>query len=408
MPNLNRRRAVFTPLTSIYLMRDTFDTTRAAGAVNATPIDGFGGGTRVAADTGPVQSIAAGKLTVAGGLGSPAWGDPGCWLPGKTRIPGLTCGFKVNVSTIAGNGVGLGWAINATGEPFGHCLVLRATTIFRAYDNASVIQVGPTLSTGVDYQVAISLRATGAFYFIKGGIYTNWTLVWISTLLTTATMYPAISNWSCAYTVDDAYVFNFVPNALASDSFTRSNGALGTTDGAGHPEANSGQGLTWTAQTGTWAIASNIATAPALSGGIAIATVPVGSADVIHNVKATRAAGNVGSVVRYQDANNYVYAYHDGTNAKLIKVVAGVETTVITAAATYSAGAVLRIVCSGTYFELYYNNTRVSTGGTIADAALQSSAVVGLYTSDITNSLDDMTAWPIGTANEHGRLDLFF
>jgi hypothetical protein len=391
-------------------LRDSFTTDRATGAVNGTAAEP-GPGNRVVADTESKSSISGNKLVIAGGKTVAAWGDPGYWLDAVDRVVGRLVVGRTTVTTFGGSGGhGIGWSQNASGEPTTHSIQFRGTTFLRVYDNASLIIVGTQLSTAVDYQVAVILRATGAFYFIKGGIYTYWTLVWVSDRSSVAVVYPVVSTLDSAYTADDIYYppITWTPPAIASDSFNRSDGALGSTDGLGAPEANGGGGLTWTAQVGTWAIATNKAMATALSGGIAIATVPVSSINCIHDVKVTRAGGVVGAVVRYQDSSNYVIAYHDGTNAKLDKVVAGVTTNVISATASYSAGKILRIVPDLTKFELYYNSVRIGSGGTISDSALQTSAVIGLYTTDITNSLDDMLTHARGTAQEHGALNVFF
>ncbi len=84
----------------------------------------------------------------------------------------------------------------------------------------------------------------------------------------------------------------------------------------------------------------------------------------------TLAAGLQGGVAATAtDSNpaNGWFAYHDGTNAYLDKLVAGTWTSVISAAATYVAGATIRVVRSGNNFSLYYNGTQVGTTQAIAD-----------------------------------------
>ena len=113
-----------------------------------------------------------------------------------------------------------------------------------------------------------------------------------------------------------------------------------------HRRWGPGSDLTWTQQVGAWTVATGKANASALSGGKALATVPATlTPDLLIAAALTRSAGVVGLVVRYTDTSNYVVAYHDGTNAKLDQVVAGVTTNKISAAATYSASAILR--CAG-------------------------------------------------------------
>ncbi len=128
------------------------------------------------------------------------------------------------------------------------------------------------------------------------------------------------------------------------------------------------------------------------------------TADVLATVAVTLTAGTqAGLVVNLDSAAtpaNFVIAYHDGTNCKLEKCVAGTYTTVITAAATYSAGAELRVIKDGTAYRLYYNNALVGTG-TIADAGIISNTLHGLFSTYSANTLDNLTIYARGTAGEY-------
>ncbi len=128
------------------------------------------------------------------------------------------------------------------------------------------------------------------------------------------------------------------------------------------------------------------------------------TADVLATVAVTLTAGTqAGLVVNLDSAGtpaNFVIAYHDGTNCKLEKCVAGVYTTVITAAATYSAGAELRVIKDGTAYRLYYNNALVGTG-TISDAGIVSNLSHGLFSTYSANTLDNLTIYARGTAGEY-------
>ncbi len=82
----------------------------------------------------------------------------------------------------------------------------------------------------------------------------------------------------------------------------------------------------------------------------------------------TVAAGLQGGIAAV-DSNttpaNGWFAYHDGTNAYLDKLVAGTWTSVISAAAAYSAGATVRVVRNGNNFALYYNAAIVGSTSAI-------------------------------------------
>lgn len=289
-------------------------------------------------------------------------------------------GFRTNTTAISdfdNNGIQFGTAQEV--------LARRTTTGGSLFMMTSV--------ANNEYPVRQILRNTGRYILIKGVdsiIRFRHMDEWSNASPLSAGMTAVTRNKTLQFdNVGIPTSLFYAIQSLASDSFNRADGAIGSTDGAGHAEANSGSGLAWTNQVGTYTIATNKAASSTLSGGSAIATVDSGTIHVYIRVKATRSAGNVGVVLRYVDANNYIRAYHDGTNAVLEKVVAGTPTSVISAAATYSAGAYITVICDGAVFELQYNEVRIGTGGTIADAGLQTSTLMGLYSTNAANTFDD-------------------
>ena len=180
---------------------------------------------------------------------------------------------------------------------------------------------------------------------------------------------------------------------IASDSFVRGDGALGNTDGLADPDHTGGSGVAWVADVGTIQIVSNKAKATALSGGIAIATVDTSVADIINIAHFSLSGGNAGVVVRYADADNYVWAVHDGTNVVLVKRVGGVETTLHQTVTTYVAGAKLSIHAWGDKFRTYYNGVLRGTEQSITDAGLQSGTKCGIYTTSTDNTFDSFYNW---------------
>jgi len=378
-----------------YLLLDRFTDTRAAGAVNGTPATP-GPGVRTVVDGNSKLSIGAGVANFA--TGGVTVGNPGLWYESVGRAYGrVVIGAMILGPTSATPSIG--WDTNQGGVIL-YYIGFQSTSIY--IDDLILVAV---FANNTTYLTAVVMRANGMYYFIKGGLYTNWTLLW-SHSSGSAAGYPSVGSASgtlTVFTADNIRVPVTLYNVpvLAYDTFTRADGALGSTETAG-PDAQAVTARAWTAQVGTWAIASNVAGATALAGGIAIATYDAGSADVLHDVAATRAAGNIGAVYRYADSSNYLIAYHDGTNAKLDKVVAGVTTNLISAAATYSAGAVVRAILSGTEARLFYNNAAV---GSLATAPASSATLHGLYTTDTTNSLDNAQTLARGTGNEYGGLD---
>jgi hypothetical protein len=111
-------------------------------------------------------------------------------------------------------------------------------------------------------------------------------------------------------------------------------------------------------------------------------------------------------VLRWTDANNHLYTEHDGTNAYLKQVLSGSTTTLITAAATYSAGAEIMADLSGVNCRLYYNGVIIgSTGG--INSGLTATAH-GLRSTDTGGiQLDDFVVYAKGTGGEYNLLNRY-
>jgi hypothetical protein len=88
---------------------------------------------------------------------------------------------------------------------------------------------------------------------------------------------------------------------------------------------------------------------------------------------------------------NYVIAYHDGTNAHLDSVVNGAATALINAAATYAAGASLKVWKLGTAYRLYWNSALVGTQQTIAS---MDGLYHGLFSTYASNTADSFVVYP--------------
>lgn len=389
-----------------YLLRDDFTDTRAAGAVNGTPATP-GPGTRTVVDTESKLSISSGKLSISGGKTSAASGDPGYWLDAQTRDVGKLFLCELNASSLGL--VRVGWAGAQSGAPSQNAVAFNGPNL-QSFDNSVAVNHAAT-ATGTQYFIAIGLRATGAFHLVKTTA-GNWLLLWLSGAGNAATVYPAISNFNAALTSDLIRVPPtdlWLPPPLASDGFGSS---FGTTDGLGHAEGIAGGigagggGLAWTQQIGTWTVSGAKAAAATLSGGYAAATVPCSTANVLAECKVTRSAGQGGLILRWTDSSNYLYAEHDGTNAYLKQVLAGVTTTLITAAATYSANARLIVDLNETAGRLYWNNALVGTTSSI-NAGLTATAH-GIRSTDTGGiQLDDFVVYAKGSGGEYSILNQY-
>ncbi len=379
-------------LAAAYDLQDQFTTNRATGAVNGTSAEPTGG-TRTVTDTESKLSIASGALTFVGGKTSPAYGDPRIVYPSIQRAAGKTFLADVDYS-VSNKDSYVGLSTSATpGNPANANVEVdinpQSNGTLYSYLASSTTFANLGSYTATSYKIATVLRSSGAFYFMKGGAFTNWTLMYIQSQGNTAALYPAIVNRNSVFTADNIRIptATWLPTPLASDGFS---GA--TTDGMGHAEANGGSGLAWTNTIGTWQSSSNVASATALSGGIAARTLDAGNADVLIDVAPARSAGNAGIVFRYQDSSNYLIAYHDGTNVHLDTVIAGVTASKINAAKAYSAGAVMRIIAEGSSISLYYNDAKIGLTQTISNFSTKT--IHGLYTTDTGNTFDNFVVWP--------------
>jgi hypothetical protein len=131
---------------------------------------------------------------------SAAWGDQGFYSAAVTRAAGRVFAGKFQSSAAA---VGLGFAtaqnVNITNVV--HSLYLGGSNLIRPLDPAVNLTVG-SYAFSTDYQFAIVLRTDGAALYIKGGVYTDWTLLWIDNGQTTATLYATFFNFSGAGSID--------------------------------------------------------------------------------------------------------------------------------------------------------------------------------------------------------------
>jgi hypothetical protein len=386
-----------------YILNDSFLGTVAGGGVNGTLATT--GQIRTVTDTGNKMSIGGGKLNFAvGGVGN---GNPGIWYPLITRAFGRTL-LGYITPTLGGGDHNFGWDGNqgttiSDGIRFG-----VSSNQIRATDNATTINVMGFFYGGITYSLACVLKDTaGQFYFIKGGAYTNWTLLWISSNFTSSGAYPAVTFISNA--LESFYAESLrVPRALimiiplSYDTFVRGDGVLGNTERSG-PDNQVTPILPWSVKDGTIEIVGNKASSTVLGvSGLSIATLNTPSADVVLDVPVTRTAGSAGVILRYESPTDYLIAYVDGTNCKLDKVVAGVTTNVITGVVTYVAEKVLRVILRGTSAALHYGAANVGSFGTVPTSSYTEH---GLYSNDLSASWSKITIWASGMGNEYSILD---
>lgn len=498
-----------------YTLNDQFTTDRAAGAVNGTSAEPTGG-TRTVTDTNNVLSVNGNQLSFA--TGGVTYGNPGLWYGSTSRTAGKMLSGNVTFND-TGERIMLAFDTNTSSLPNAHG-IFQANSSLVAYDNNGV-QTNLGSSAGLTlYKMVLILRSTGAYYYIKGGVYTNWTLLWVSSANSTSTLYPNISGYSGnGGQADNIRIptATWLPTPLAYDTFTRADGPIGSSETTG-PDSQTTPSLAWTggaistnknvitpslgselitngdmsSSTGwtvsnpPWSIGSGVATSNGTVGEMSQSVLTIGNwyqnsytlsrtsgtflavfgqqnglsrttsgtfletgrqtsnalarfysnsyngtlddasfklltlsslfssvstsdTDVIADAGVTLTSGTQAGVVTNLDSTsspaNFLIAYHDGTNVKLDKNVGGTYTNLISAAATYSAGATLRVITytsSGSLkVRVYYNNALVGSEQTVSDAGIISNTKHGLFSTYSGNSFDNFTLFARGTGAEY-------
>lgn len=123
------------------------------------------------------------------------------------------------------------------------------------------------------------------------------------------------------------------------------------------------------------------------------ASVQAGTPNCTVQVKITRTANTQAGIVVNLDSSaspaNFIIGYLDATgNAKLDECVNGSYTNKISAAVTYGAGKILKIVKSGTSCSLYYDGAQVGTTQTMT---ANTNTRHGLFSTYASNSFDDFS-----------------
>jgi hypothetical protein len=396
-----------------YLLRDDFNDTRAAGAVNGTLATPGGTGTiaqrtRTVNDSLGNLALSGGNLVISNHIGG---GDPGIWYGAFTRTPGLMFIAGGLNKGNAGNRTIYGFDSDQAGYGV-ECVLF--TSVGQLIGNESGGAYFGTWAIATNYSFVLALRSAGKYYFIKGGTFTNWTLLWVARLLTTATVYPVTECGGVWGAGNDLLSFLripqelWLPSPLASDSFNRTDGVLGNTDGAGHFETSGlgsgGNGKAWISQIGTWAIDTNKAKCTVTAGGIGIATVDSGGADVILHINPAVGTSTAGAVLRYVDVDNYLICYHNKTNLTLISRAGGVETTLIDAAAAYNAARYIYVIVYGITCAIYYNDIQIGINQVVPASV---ATLHGLYSTDTDSKLENLAVWARGTGGEYSALNKY-
>lgn len=237
---------IFNQTQNQYLLYDDFSTPRVAGSVNGSYAE-FKGGVRTVVDGNNVLSMSGDKLVaVTGGVTT---GNPIISYSNISRILGRTYFAKDYSMTTSSWGAEF---MQQGGGTTSGTLMEFSNISVRA--GAGGLVVAP-FSLDTLYSLCIIFRISGTFTLIKGGVYSNWTMLYPqlinnSALISTNIQYRSTT---AEFSLGSHYIplKTFIPIPIQSDGFS-----LSTTDGLGNPENNGIVGNSWTGA--TWSVGSGV------------------------------------------------------------------------------------------------------------------------------------------------------
>lgn len=352
----------------VLLLRDDFTTAQSAPLTSPRTCEP-GPGTWTILDTENKLSIVSDTLAYAGG-GASASGDPHLYAAAVTRAVGvgLYCRYRYTATTDnAPLRVGFHSAVPTSGAN------INAQVFTIVSSTQTITLVGESGGGGIGnggneafavntyYHLIMVLRSTGAFGIVKGGVYTDWTLLVPSVFNSSATLYPLIARGLGAQRtptdIEKAKVFQFIGGSVWLNDYGIATERYAGSISAGQAFTHEGNCLIEWAQT----------TRPS--------------------------SGDTFIQFRKQDASNYWRVGIDSGGAmNLVEVVAGAPTTRATAAAVVSSGHRIVIVADGTIIRGYSNNV---LRWTYSSASNFSSATSGLVVALGTGgAISDLISWP--------------
>lgn len=233
-------------------------------------------------DTGNYMSIASGSVSWSQKTTNET--DPRIMSGAQTRKQG-----RGAISVVTPGSVGVGWGSVSTRTPYLDSFLLQSSSIFAQSSNVQLAMGSAAASN--EYKTAHIMRRYGNYHLIKGGAYTEWTLVFVSSI-SLASAYAGFGAWNQnAATTANALMVKDLPAPFNQDF------DIATTRLAGGRTA--GDTFTHTAD------------------------------GIIEFTLTTRpSAGSIDFRFRVQDANNYWQVLVSTTGATTLnEVVAGTPTT---------------------------------------------------------------------------------
>jgi hypothetical protein len=460
MPDRIKFRRLFQGKGTRWFAKDDFTDTLAAGFVNGTFATDRKN-TRVVVDSNGKESTSNGLLNFATG-GTSTIGDPGFWLGTVQNRVGTSVIADITPASATPDNCAVGFDTNQVGA-------ISDPIRFQGSGLMQIVQGGAALSvavyTATNYKIIIQKRASGNFYYIKGGLFVNWTLLYPGATGSTA-LFPGITNRSTTSVFTSSFLYSGVtplPSPFVSESFNRSNGALGNTDGMGTIESGGG-GVPWTSGggsisgnaliitptleaeqatgnlvVGTWysvtacqanyfftgnvvgntfrALATtaldsnNKVKAITLSTAISTLSVPTTNHWIDIEISALTSGTQAGLITRLDSATtpaNFIIVNYDGQGAiKVVEYVSNSPNQLLTLTKAFAVSDHLHISLDGAGVRCYHATTAgVPTLIGIATTAVTSGVLCGGFSTDATNKINNFVVWPKGNSStEYAILD---
>ena len=404
-----------------YLLRATFDAPDqgyANGQVLDTVAEGVQDGQLTVVEVDGTLAIVSGKCAFTA-QSTPIDGDQGFFSSGAiTKRLGITLLSNVNSANMTTEVVYLGFksaaAITLAAREFTFGKASGENALIYVRFPSTTLALSDTFADSTDYIFAIVLggydvngapwRAGqvtadylyGAAYYVKGGAFTNWTLIWRTASSNTTPLYAGMATLTFTGTLD-----NFrVPDADLSAVLQPTCLSTFATDGeldAYTPEL----GSAWAEDIGDWDTASGTLKATAL--GIATFT---GLADCLYDAKVTTpAAGTTagGLALRITDltgaSEDYWYVKVTpgtaGTDWELIEYVAGTPTQRAFGDADWAVNTAyqIRAICYGQTIDCFRAGGGKITYGSAASG--QTATKMGLRDEGNANmTFDNVAVFP--------------
>ena len=112
----------------------------------------------------------------------------------------------------------------------------------------------------------------------------------------------------------------------------------------------------------------------------------------IHTIITGTQVGVASLIDSSSNPQNFIIAYHDGTNVILEKCVAGVYTQLISTAVTFVSNSQIEIRRpSGNTFQLWYNGAQIDTDQTVSDSEIINNNLYGMFSTYSGNLISEFT-----------------